>query len=70
MLGNNLLRHLGATLIPRARVNSPQLAKEKKCAYLERVNREHNVIFNAIERQDSDSAKTAMRVHLTNTAFV
>ena len=62
-----LMRHLGTTLIPRARVNSPQLAKEEKSAYLERVNREHNVIFDAIERQDSDSAKAAMRIHLTNS---
>ena len=61
------MRHLGTTLIPRARVNSPQLAKEEKSAYLERVNREHTVIFDAIERQDSDSAEAAMRVHLTNS---
>ena len=62
-----LMRHLGTTLIPRARVNSPLLAKEEKSAYLERINREHTVIFDAIERQDSDSAKAAMRIHLTNS---
>lgn len=63
----DLMRHLGTTVIPRARVNSPQLAKEEKSAYLERVNREHKMIFDAIERQDSDSARAAMRVHLTNS---
>jgi len=62
-----LMRHLGTTLIPRARVNSPQLAKEEKSSYLDRVNREHKLIYEAIERQDSDSARAAMRVHLTNS---
>ncbi len=62
-----LMRHLGTTVIPRARVNSPQLAKEEKSAYLDRVNREHKEIYDAIERQDSDSARAAMRVHLTNS---
>ena len=63
----DLMRHLGTTVIPRARVNSPQLAKEDKSAYLDRVNREHKEIYDAIERQDSDSARAAMRVHLTNS---
>jgi len=62
-----LMRHLGTTVIPRARVNSPQLAKEEKSAYLDRVNREHRLIVEAIERQDPDSARAAMRVHLTNS---
>ena len=42
------MRHLGTTVIPRARVNSPQLAKEEKSTYLRRVNREHKMIFDAI----------------------
>lgn len=62
-----LMRHLGTTVIPRARVNSPQLAKEEKSAYLDRVNREHKMIYDAIERQEPDSARAAMRVHLTNS---
>ncbi len=62
-----LMRHLGTTVIPRARVNSPQLAKEDKSAYLDRVNREHKTIYDAIERQDPDSARASMRVHLTNS---
>jgi DNA-binding FadR family transcriptional regulator len=63
----DLMRHLGTTVIPRARVNSPQLAREDKSAYLDRVNREHMEIYDAIERQDSDAARAAMRVHLTNS---
>lgn len=62
-----LMRHLGTTVIPRARVNSAELAKEEKSAYLNRVNREHRVIYDAIERQDADAARAAMRVHLTNS---
>lgn len=63
----DLMRHMGTTVIPRARVNSPQLAKEEKSAYLERVNREHQMIYDAIERQEPDSARASMRVHLTNS---
>jgi GntR family transcriptional regulator, transcriptional repressor for pyruvate dehydrogenase complex len=62
-----LMRHLGTAVIPRARVNSPKIAKEEKTAYLDRVNREHRLIFEAIERQDPESARAAMRVHLTNS---
>ena len=62
-----LMRHLGTTVIPRARVNSAQLAKEEKSAYLDRVNREHRMIYDAIERQEPDSARASMRVHLTNS---
>ncbi len=63
----DLMRHLGSTVIPRARVNSPQLAMEDKRVYLERVNREHRSIYDAIERGDSESARAAMRLHLTNS---
>ena len=62
-----LMRHLGTTVIPRSRVNSPKIAKEEKTAYLDRVNREHRLIYEAIERQDAESARAAMRVHLTNS---
>jgi GntR family transcriptional regulator, transcriptional repressor for pyruvate dehydrogenase complex len=63
----DLMRYLGATVIPRARVNSPKLAMEEKRAYLERVNSEHRSIYDAIARKDSDSARAAMRLHLTNS---
>ncbi len=63
----DLMRHLGVTVIPRARVNSPRLAMEDKRVYLERVHREHYSIYEAIERGDFDSARAAMRLHLTNS---
>ena len=63
----SLMRHLGTTVIPRARVNSPKLIMEDKRSYLERVNREHREICEAIERGDADSARAAMRLHLINS---
>jgi GntR family transcriptional regulator, transcriptional repressor for pyruvate dehydrogenase complex len=62
-----LLRHLGTTVIPRARVNSSQLAMEDKKLYLMRVHREHVGIVEAIENRDPESARAAMRVHLVNS---
>jgi GntR family transcriptional regulator, transcriptional repressor for pyruvate dehydrogenase complex len=62
-----LMRHLGTTLIPRARVNSVQIAMEDRSSYLQRVNLEHRGILNAIESRDSESARASMRVHLTNS---
>lgn len=62
-----ILSHLGNTIIPRARVNTAKLAQDEPVAYLERVNREHQDIFNAILRQDSEAARAAMRTHLSNS---
>jgi len=62
-----ILTQLGNTIIPRARVNMPQLAHDDPAAYLERVNREHEDIFNAILRQDPEAARAAMRTHLSNS---
>jgi DNA-binding FadR family transcriptional regulator len=61
-----ILAHFGALLIPRTRIPSIQ-APERDPDYLRRVNREHEEIYNAIERQDADSARAAMRIHLTNS---
>lgn len=63
----DIMAHLGATLIPRARINSPRVAAEDLPAYLRRVNREHEEIYEAIARQDSEAARAAMRLHLTNS---
>ena len=53
-------------LIPRTRIASiDKPARDPD--YLRRVNREHEEIYAAIERQDADSARAAMRIHLTNS---
>ena len=62
----DILAHFGALLIPRTRITSLQSPAHAP-DYLRRVNREHEEIYNAIERQDSDSARAAMRIHLTNS---
>lgn len=61
-----ILQHFGSMLIPRNRITSiDKPARDPD--YLRRVNREHEEIYSAIERQDADSARAAMRIHLTNS---
>lgn len=62
-----ILSQLGNTIIPRARVNMPQLGHDDPAAYLQRVNREHEDIYNAILRKDPEAARAAMRTHLSNS---
>lgn len=62
-----LLRHLGRAIIPRTRIDSPAVAHEAREDYLRRVNREHHDILQAIQGQDSDAARAAMRTHLSNS---
>jgi DNA-binding FadR family transcriptional regulator len=62
-----ILRDLGNAIIPRARLNTANLANDEPARYYERVNREHDDIFHAIERQDPEAARAAMRTHLSNS---
>jgi GntR family transcriptional regulator, transcriptional repressor for pyruvate dehydrogenase complex len=48
-------------------VNSAALADDDQVSYLNRVNREHEDIYNAIARRDPEAARAAMRTHLTNS---
>ncbi|HEY5801386.1 MAG TPA: FCD domain-containing protein, partial [Burkholderiaceae bacterium] len=54
-------------LIPRARLNTAELERDKPADFLERVNREHEDIYRAIQRQDAEAARAAMRTHLSNS---
>ncbi|MBC3929198.1 FadR/GntR family transcriptional regulator [Undibacterium sp. CY21W] len=63
----DILSDLGSTLIPRARLDSAALSDEASNSYLERVNREHEDIHDAILRKDSEAARAAMRTHLSNS---
>ncbi len=56
--------HLGTMVIPRSRL---QVSTPEREQYLERVNFEHESIYDAIERRDPEAAKAAMRMHLTNS---
>ena len=62
----DILGQLGSTIIPRSRLNTPQLGKDDPLAYLERVNREHEDIYSAILRRDPESARAAMHTHRSN----
>jgi DNA-binding FadR family transcriptional regulator len=63
----HLFSYLGALLIPRARVPTFHFYAADPVEYLLRVNREHEEIYQAINRQDSDAARSAMRLHLSNS---
>ena len=63
----DIMSHLGTTLIPRSRVNSARLAHDDQQHYQARLGREHEQIYEAIARQDPESARAAMRLHLTNS---
>lgn len=63
----DILGQLGNAIIPRARLNTPVLEQDKPADFLERVNREHDDIFRAIERRDPEAARAAMRTHLSNS---
>ena len=62
-----LMATLGGTMIPRARLEQAQPVTAERHAYLRRVNEEHENILNAIERQDPEGARAAMRTHLANS---
>jgi GntR family transcriptional repressor for pyruvate dehydrogenase complex len=62
----DIMTHLGTTIIPRTRINAIR-QHDRGGAYLSRVNREHEEIYAAIARRDPESARAAMRIHLTNS---
>ena len=64
---HDIVSDLGTNIIPRARLNSAKLAQDEPAAYMERVIHEHEDIFNAIARKDPESARAAMRTHLSNS---
>jgi GntR family transcriptional regulator, transcriptional repressor for pyruvate dehydrogenase complex len=63
----DVLGSLGPGVIPRARL-APEAAQDpNRLMYLRRVHQEHESIFNAIRNQDVDSARAAVRTHLSNS---
>jgi GntR family transcriptional regulator, transcriptional repressor for pyruvate dehydrogenase complex len=63
----DILTQMGAALIPRHRIDSAGIAQTDPKAYAELVNREHESIFDAIARHDPESARAAMRMHLSSS---
>jgi DNA-binding FadR family transcriptional regulator len=63
----DMMNSLGAQSIPRARLESEPVVDAARLAYLRRVHQEHESILNAIAAQDAESARAAMRTHLSNS---
>ena len=63
----DLLTYLGRMLFPRTTVNAAGLAGQKRKTYLEKVNREHEKLYQAIERGAPEAARAAARAHLSNS---
>ena len=62
-----IYRYLGVTTIPRTRINTTRFTLDSGEPYLITTNREHEDILSAIARKDPESARAAMRMHLTNS---
>ena len=62
-----LYSYFGSATIPRARIDSARYSAAVPADYMKSVNREHEYILNAIIRRDPESAKAAVRLHLTNS---
>ncbi|ACR30514.1 FadR/GntR family transcriptional regulator [Burkholderia glumae] len=63
----DVLSQLGHSASPRTRLGSAELAELDQIDRLRHVLDEHRWIYRAIERQDSDDARAAMRVHLSKS---
>ncbi len=63
----DLMVTLGGSMIPRARLEPTAPVTPERLEYLRRVNVEHESILSAIERQDTEGARAAMRTHLSNS---
>jgi GntR family transcriptional repressor for pyruvate dehydrogenase complex len=63
----SLMGTLGSMIIPRARLTTPGTVDDELRNYLRRVNAEHESIFDAINNQDAEGARAAMRTHLANS---
>lgn len=63
----DIMTHLGEQVIPRSRLNTAQIEDDDRSIYLDRVQREHEAIYEAIANRDTEAARAAMRYHLTNS---
>jgi GntR family transcriptional regulator, transcriptional repressor for pyruvate dehydrogenase complex len=62
-----LVSALGASMIPRARLDAPVPLTEERREFLRRVHGEHESICDAIAARDAEAARAAMRTHLANS---
>ncbi|PVZ10596.1 MULTISPECIES: FadR/GntR family transcriptional regulator [unclassified Pseudomonas] len=62
-----LMLHLGRGMIPRTQVKPLERGGDDLSALALPAAREHEAIYSAIQRQDSDGARAAMWLHLSNS---
>lgn len=62
-----VLSQLDKTLIPRSRIDPSQVSYLNSPEARATVIREHRSIFDAIFHRDSEAARAAMRMHLSNS---
>ncbi|GAB5098813.1 FadR/GntR family transcriptional regulator [Caballeronia sp. HLA56] len=64
---HDVLSQMGRGVSPRTRLGRAELAELDQIERLHNVLSEHKAIYRAIVRQDSDDARAAMRLHLSNS---
>jgi DNA-binding FadR family transcriptional regulator len=62
-----LVTTLGASMIPRVRLDEPVPLSEERREFLRRVHGEHESVYDAIAARDAEAARAAMRTHLANS---
>ena len=61
------LLNLGEVIIPRSRLDSARLFHDEPQHYEQRMQSEHEQIYQAIFNQDAECARAAMRLHLQDS---
>ena len=64
----DIMNHLGAVIIPRTRLNTTQFAGADLARYQAQLGHEHEAILAAIRDGDTEAARVAMRLHLSNSS--
>ena len=64
---SDIMSYLGTVMIPRTRLNSAYLAHDDQQRYQRRLDAEHEAIVKAIENGEVEAARSAMRLHLSNS---
>lgn len=63
----DFLAYLGRQIIPRQSIRSFDGQPNEMRAYLQRIEKEHDVVILAIEKRDPGKSREAMRRHLLNS---
>ena len=64
----NTLLNLGEVIIPRNRLDSARLFHDEPLHYEQRMQSEHEQIYQAIFHQNAQCARAAMRLHLQDSS--